>query len=225
MSGKLLLFLSKAWNQPSKEQAAKCACTWRKKSWQTSTRRRKKIWNRMTFLLCIFYMNGAPPVLPSVQWNSGLEEKLHELCIDLSCSCRKCIYSLCLLLEQREGGRDTETCEQNPKHAASELTRQQIRLFPDQKICPYGRLAVLFCTLFSFELNAIIIPLLKLYQISVPVWNSYKLISFPVCRYQQHRKCPQNWPCQPCQLSWQTISCWDLEGCLNITQRSATIST
>lgn len=134
MSGKLLLFLSKGWNQPSKEQAAKCACTRRKKSWQTSTRRRKKIRNRMTFLLCIFYTNGAPPVLPSVQRDSGLEEKLHELCIDLSCSCRKCIYSLCLLLEQKEGGRDTETCEQNPKHAASELTRQQIRLFPDQNL-------------------------------------------------------------------------------------------
>lgn len=29
--------------------------------------------------------------------------------------------------------RDTEICEQTPKHPASELTRLQIRLFPDKK--------------------------------------------------------------------------------------------
>lgn len=75
------------------------------------------------FAMYFFYVTSAPPVLPFVQWNSGLEEKLHELCTELSCSCRKCIYSLCLLLEQEEGASDTETCEQNSKHAASELTR------------------------------------------------------------------------------------------------------
>jgi len=65
-------------------------------------------------------------------------------------------------------GRDMETCEQNPKHTASELTRLQIRLFPDkQSLLSSWNIGgtVLYC--FSYEINTLLFLYLCFNQISL----------------------------------------------------------